>query len=261
MRIASIFSGLSGLSIFSGTATASAEVQRAYHCRADAAHFSWQTTGPYFAATEAALLRRIAVGPGARLLEIGAGEGGNLYHLRGRGAFCLGVDFSLQKAAFARRATLAPFITADAGALPLADASFDVVLIRDLLHHLPDRLAALREAHRVLRPGGRLFLIEPNAFSPLALLQALTVQAERGILYSTTERLTEELAAAGFTITAQHAEQAFPVARVVLNPRLGWTALGSAKVMQRTLAAIEDAAQRLLPRRLWLYLSFEAVRR
>ena len=260
MRFASFFATFSGSP--SSAAAAYAEVQRDYHRRADGEHFTWQTTGPYFAATEAALLRRIAVGPGQRLLEIGAGEGGNLYHLRACGAFCLGVDFSPQKAAFARRATAAEFIAADAGALPLADASFDVVLIRDLLHHLPDRVVALTQAHRVLRPGGRLFLIEPNALSPLALLQALTVPAERGILNSTAERLQAELAAAGFTITAQHAEQAFPAARVVLNPRLGLgsPALGSARLVQRALDAIEAAAERLLPRRLWLYLSFEAVR-
>jgi ubiquinone/menaquinone biosynthesis C-methylase UbiE len=235
-------------------------VQRAYHRRADEAHFRWQTTGPYFAATEAALLREISLVPGERLLEIGAGEGGNLYHLRARGAFCVGIDFSPQKAAFAKKATGAELVAADAGALPLADGSFDIVLIRDLLHHLPDRPAALAEAHRVLRPGGRLHLIEPNVFSPLALLQALTISAERGILRSTAELLQRELVAAGFVVVGARAEQAFPAARVVLNPRLGRPALGEEPAVARALDALERIAQRLIPQRLWLYLSFQAVR-
>ena len=220
----------------------------------------WQTQGPYFAATEAALLDRIAVGPGQRLLEMGAGEGGNLFHLRSRGASCFGVDFSPQKAAFAQRATGAPFVAADAGALPYADASFDVVLIRDLLHHLPDRMAALAEAHRVWRRAVRLVVIEPNVFSPLALLQALTIPAERGILHSTAERLQTELAASGFRIVAQRPEQALPAARVVLNPRFGRPALGARQEVAQALDVVERLAQRILPQRLWLYLSFEAVR-
>ncbi len=237
-----------------------AEVQRAYHRRADADHFAWQTTGPYFAATEAALLRELKLGAQERLLEIGAGEGGNLFHLGGQGGLRLGVDFSPQKAAFARRATGAEFLAADAGALPLADGSFDVVLIRDLLHHLPDRLAALTEAHRVLRPAGRLFLIEPNVYSPLALLQALSIQAERGILRSTEELLRRELRAAGFAVTAARAEQALPLGRVLLNPRLGWPQLGARPQVTGALDALEQVARRLIPRRLWLYLSFQAVR-
>lgn len=240
--------------------SAYAEVQRAYHRRADADHFAWQTQGPYFAATEAALLRDLALGAGERLLEIGAGEGGNLFHLGGQGGLHLGVDFSPQKAAFARRATGAEFLAADAGALPLADGSFDVVLIRDLLHHLPDRLAALTEAHRVLRPAGRLLLIEPNVYSPLALLQALSVPAERGILRSTEAQLRRELGAAGFAVTAARAEQALPVARVLLNPRLGWPRLGAQPKVTGALDALERVARRVIPRRLWLYLSFQAVR-
>lgn len=244
----------------SDTSSAYAEVQRAYHRRADADHFAWQTAGPYFAATEAALLRDLALGPGERLLEIGAGEGGNLFHLGGQGGLRLGVDFSPQKAAFARRVTGAEFLAADAGALPLADGSFDVVLIRDLLHHLPDRLAALTEAHRVLRPAGRLFLIEPNVYSPLALLQALSIQAERGILRSTAAQLRRELTAAGFAVTAARAEQALPVARVLLNPRLGWPRLGAQPAVTGALDALERLARRVIPRQLWLYLSFQAVR-
>ncbi len=56
-------------------------------------------------------------------------------------------------------------LLADAQHLPFADGSFDGVLMVAMLHHLPDPLAALREARRVLRPGGLVVLgTEPNTW-------------------------------------------------------------------------------------------------
>src|SRR5205823_2350305 len=111
----------------------------------------WQTHAPYFSATEAELVGALALGPGQRLLEIGCGEGANLYHLGRRlpGVSLYGVDFSVKKAIFCAAQLLREDIpvtscAADATRLPFADQSFDGVLIRDLLHHLPDRAAALR---------------------------------------------------------------------------------------------------------------------
>lgn len=236
------------------------DLQRAYYRTSDGAHFAWQTRGPYFAATEAALLAGVRAGAGERLLEVGCGEGGNLFHLRDRAGQRFGVDFSPRKAAFARRAAGALVAAADAAALPFPDATFHALLIRDLLHHLPDRGAALREARRVLRPGGRLTLIEPNARAPLALLQALTVPAERGILRSTAARIRRELSGAGFTLAAEAPMQALPLARIVLHPRLGRPRLGGVPQVARALRAVETAAERLVPRAAWLYLTFQAVR-
>ena len=53
-----------------------------------------------------------------------------------------------------------------AQALPYASDSFDVVLSHEVLEHLPDDRAAVREAHRVLRPGGRLVVFAPNRWYP-----------------------------------------------------------------------------------------------
>ncbi|MCW8141747.1 MAG: class I SAM-dependent methyltransferase, partial [Planctomycetota bacterium] len=76
-------------------------VQARRWARADPAHFDWQTALPYAAAREAALLAELAA-PGGRLLEIGCGEGGNLFHLRGRAAALFGIDRYAAKVAFAR---------------------------------------------------------------------------------------------------------------------------------------------------------------
>jgi SAM-dependent methyltransferase len=49
------------------------------------------------------------------------------------------------------------------GALPFADQSFDSVVMKDLLEHVSDPVRTVREARRVLRPGGRLFASSPDA--------------------------------------------------------------------------------------------------
>ncbi len=54
------------------------------------------------------------------------------------------------------------FACADATRLPIADASVDVVTLFDVLEHIPDDAAAVREAVRVLRPGGHLLLTTPS---------------------------------------------------------------------------------------------------
>jgi ubiquinone/menaquinone biosynthesis C-methylase UbiE len=50
------------------------------------------------------------------------------------------------------------FVAGDAGALPFRDESFDVVTCRTAAHHFSDVAAAVRQIHRVLRPGGSLLL-------------------------------------------------------------------------------------------------------
>lgn len=53
-------------------------------------------------------------------------------------------------------------VRGDACRLPFADATFDVVYARSMLHHLPDPKAGAREIARVLKPGGRLVALDPN---------------------------------------------------------------------------------------------------
>ena len=129
-------------------------VQTEYFDFADRERYEWTVAGPGFADTEDELLAPLRPLVESPLLEMGCGEGNNLYRLRGTGR-CVGVDLFAPKVAFAQREVDgADFAAADAAVLPFADDTFQTVFIRDLLHHVPDPVAVMKEAMRVLRPGG-----------------------------------------------------------------------------------------------------------
>ena len=98
---------------------------------------------------------------GKRLLEIGVGLGTDFVRFARAGAVATGVDLTEHAVELVRRRLAleglqAEVRTADAENLPFDDGSFDRVYSWGVLHHSPDTDRAVREAIRVLRPGGRL---------------------------------------------------------------------------------------------------------
>jgi SAM-dependent methyltransferase len=233
-----------------------ADAQAAHFAAADAAHFAWQTTGAGFAPLEAALLAPVARAFVAPYLEIGCGEGGNFVHVGGSG-LRIGVDAFVAKLAFAREHVPGVrFVAGDATAVPIASGRMRLVLIRDVLHHLATPEQAVAEAVRVLAPGGRLVVIEPNGANPLVALQARLVPAERGVRRSRPESVGRLLRAhAPFALTCEMA-QALPLRRVVLHYKMGAPGLGRSRTVLRLLDAAEAACARVLPRARWSYMVF-----
>jgi demethylmenaquinone methyltransferase/2-methoxy-6-polyprenyl-1,4-benzoquinol methylase len=98
---------------------------------------------------------------GDRVLDAACGTGDlALADLRAGGTVT-GVDFSPAMLERARaKTTEVEWLEADATALPLADGSFDAATIGFGLRNIPDYAAGLGELRRVLRPGGRLAVLE-----------------------------------------------------------------------------------------------------
>ena len=113
------------------------------------------------------LVQRAGVGPGTRALDVCCGTGDVAFALARAGADTTGIDFSAAMLDVARRrAGRGPagqrlqFLQGDALHLPFEDASFDRVTISYGLRNLADLLGGLRELRRVLKPGGRLLILD-----------------------------------------------------------------------------------------------------
>ncbi len=128
----------------------------------------------------------LALEPGMRVLDVGCGPGSLVQAVLPRNSTVrmLGLDPDLEMLRHARSQTgdATRWAAGFAQALPFKDASFDRVTMTLLLHHLlrPDKQAALGEAMRVLRPGGRLLVTDWTAPHGAAALGFLIVRTVDG---------------------------------------------------------------------------------
>lgn len=116
-------------------------------------------------------LKRAGVSAAARSLDVGTGTGANLRLLQELGyRDVTGLDASDEAIRHCAEKGLPPVRRGDIGALPFADAGFDLVMATDVIEHVDDDGQALRELRRVLSPDGAVLLTVP-AFQSLWGLQ------------------------------------------------------------------------------------------
>jgi len=141
---------------------------------------------------ERALLELMPPGETRELLDIGTGTGRMLEILAPRAEHAVGVDTSREMLTIARvnleRAGLrnCSIRQGDMYQLPLQGASFDTVVIHQVLHYADRPLEAIQEAARVLRPGGRLVIVD---FAPHELEFLRVDHAHRRLGFSDAEML------------------------------------------------------------------------
>lgn len=116
------------------------------------------------------LLERLLPPPPADVLDVGGGPGTYASRLARDGYRVVLVDLLTTHVEEARADSSFDAYVGDARRLEQDDAGYDAVLLMGPLYHLTersDRLLALREAHRVLRPGGRLVAVAISRFASL----------------------------------------------------------------------------------------------
>jgi ubiquinone/menaquinone biosynthesis C-methylase UbiE len=156
-----------------------------------------------------------------QVLEVAIGTGRNLPHYPA-GLTITGVELSPAMLAIARKRAAdlgrdADLREGDAEHLPFGDASFDTVVCALSLCTIPDPVAALGEMRRVLRPGGRLLLLDhigstwPPVYAAQWLVERVTIRVA-GEHY--TRRQLPLVKAAGFEVTQTERLKAGMVERI-----------------------------------------------
>jgi len=134
------------------------------------------TRPPLSRAVHRALVELTVATPVGDLVDIGCGQGGVLKLLASRARRAVGVDVDSDARRFARAELLLaglPNCTLRQGdmyALPFADNDFDTAILDDVLASAAQPAAAIAEAVRILRPGGRLLFLESGPASDLPAL-------------------------------------------------------------------------------------------
>ncbi len=103
---------------------------------------------------------RLGLPPRARILDAGCGSGRNMVDLARWGAVT-GVELSAAAAEAARGRHVGEVVEGSVLEMPFSEDSFDLAVCLDVIEHLQDDRAALRELRRVLAPGGALLVTVP----------------------------------------------------------------------------------------------------
>jgi ubiquinone/menaquinone biosynthesis C-methylase UbiE len=175
--------------------------------------------------------RALRAGRPIDVIDMGCGTGNLLFEAARRwpGARLVGLDGSDGMLDVARRQAVGlpepvrariGFVTADAAAVPVADASFDLVISGFMIQQVPDRPVAMAELFRMTRPGGTLaiasWLTEKVPFGPEAALEEAL--AEAGVArpaprdvksghFRSVRQAADELRRAGFRRVSARAER------------------------------------------------------
>lgn len=169
------------------------------------------------------VIRRAGLQPGASLLDLGAGTGDLAREalIQHPDAQITAADFTLEMMRAGRKPTDSfGWSSADALSLPFKDESFDAVVSGFLMRNVVDNLQALREQWRVLKPGGRILILDTtrpqrNLLSPFIWIHLHIIIPTLGTLLSgqrdaytylpdsteaflSAEELAARMAAAGF---------------------------------------------------------------
>ncbi len=148
-------------------------------------------------------LARVFAGPRKRLLDIGSGAGFFLKAAEEAGWYAEGVELSETAAAYARDVVGVRTLAGRVEEASLPSGAYRLVTMLDVLEHLFDPLATLREVHRLLEPGGALIVATPDLDSLSRRVygrQWSVLTPAEHLYYFTGKTLGQELEEAGFRV-------------------------------------------------------------
>jgi SAM-dependent methyltransferase len=183
-----------------------------------------------------------------RILDVGCGTGANLLMLSEYGE-AEGVDVAEDALAFCRERGLDKVRLGAGEELPYEDGTFDLVTAFDVVEHMDDDLAGLREMRRVLRPGGRVLLFVPT-FMFLWGLQDEVSNHRRRYRLPELRRVLEQ---AGFEIErTTYANITFFLPILVMRQLMRMTGIKTDSENNINVTALNGVLGRVLGAESWL---------
>ncbi|MDE3107636.1 MAG: class I SAM-dependent methyltransferase [Acidobacteriota bacterium] len=164
---------------------------------------------------------RLGLREGDRLLDLGCGFGRHAFEAARRGAHVVALDAGRDEVVgvvstlvamaeageLSVATTRATAVQGDALALPFVDGTFDRVICSEVLEHIPDDVAAMRELARVLRPGGTMAVTVPR-FGPELVNWALSDEYHNvpggHVRIYRRSIIEQRLAETGLVVTGHH---------------------------------------------------------
>lgn len=159
----------------------------------------------------------LAAKPGPQVLDAGAGSGTFSNRLAARGFEVTSTDVTDEALEVLRTRVAGAVQRADATSLPFETASFDALVLAEVLEHVDDDCAALTEAARVLRPGGVLGITVPRNPAWFSRSDEWAGHVRR----YTREQLESRVGAAGFDIVTSEA-WGFPISALYHRTVFEW---------------------------------------
>ena len=170
-----------------------------------------------------------------RILDFGSGNGGSVPHVQkyfpNARLTCLDVSRRSLEIAQRRFPSLAQYVHFDGTHIPFPAEHFEIAYTACVFHHIDhaEHVALLRELHRVLRPGGTLFVFEHNPYNPLTVWIVKSCPFDEHARLIRGGVMMQRLTAAGFPNTSIRYRVFFPHAFRLLRPlerALAWLPLG-----------------------------------
>jgi len=159
-----------------------------------------------------------------KILDFGGGIGGSITPLRTifpeADIVCLDVSERSLEIAKHRCGDAAKYICFDGKNLPFNDNIFDIILATCVFHHIEHNLHEffLREFHRLLIPGGRVFVFEHNPLNPLTRRAVNTCEFDENAVLIGGESMKKKIVQAGFSDVKLRYRIFFPHALAFLRP-------------------------------------------
>jgi len=163
-----------------------------------------------FEPSHAAMLRQLEATGAGVALDIACGTGELAMRLARRGWRVVGLDLCLSMLQCARSklngtAHAIRLAVADSERLPFPAGTFDAVTCANAFHHFPNQQRAVREMRRVLRPGGRLLILDgwPDHWLGRVVYDVVVNCVEGGVRHRESQDMRRLFHRAGFTQTSQ----------------------------------------------------------